>query len=94
MLNLQETFEKYSDDEFIKFERVENKFSKRSDLHAFILLDKILPGESDIVEAAEHDEIYLGVDEEELAKVITEEQVLELVRSGVSYGEYGLYMIR
>ncbi len=35
-------YEKY-EDEFLRFERVENKFSQRHDLHAFILLDKIMP---------------------------------------------------
>jgi hypothetical protein len=39
----------------------------------------------DMVSAAEHDEIWLDVDCEELAKVITEDQVLELTRCGVHY---------
>lgn len=67
------------------FDSVINKSSKRSDLHAFILLDKLIPIKQDIISAAEHDVVYLGVDIEELAKVITEEQIVELVACGVSY---------
>jgi hypothetical protein len=83
-MDLHEVFEKHNDD-FIKFERVENKKSQRPDLHAFLLLDELCPGTMDMVSAAEHDEIWLDVDCEELAKVITEDQVLELTRCGVHY---------
>ncbi len=38
-----------------------------------------------MVSAAEHDEILLDVDLEELAKVATEEQIVELIRCGVRY---------
>ena len=75
-------------DEFLKFERIENKRSNRPDLHAFLLLDELCPGDSDMVDGAAHDEIFLGVSLEELAKVITEEQVIELVRCGVRHSEY------
>ncbi len=79
-----EQYEKYND-EFLKFDRVENKTSKRADLHAFNLLDKLVPGDCDIVCSAEHDEIWLDVRPEELSKVATEEQIIELIRCGVRY---------
>jgi hypothetical protein len=91
MLNLEEMFEKH-EDEFLKFDRVQNKRSKRQDLHAFLLLDELVPGDNDIVSCAEHDEIYLGVDCGELAEVITEEQVIELSRCGVRPGRDCLCM--
>jgi hypothetical protein len=78
-------FKKYRDGEYIKFERVENKLSNRPDLHAFLLLDKLVPGKSDMVSAAEHDEIWLDVEPSALAEVVTEAQILELVRCGVRY---------
>jgi hypothetical protein len=81
---LENLFETH-DDEFLKFEKVKNKTSKRSDLHAFTLLDKLCPGKSDMVAAAEHDEIFLDVELEDLAKVVTEEQIIELIRCGVRY---------
>ena len=73
------------EDEFLKFERIENKTSNRADLHAFNLLDKLVPGHLDIVAAAEHDQIWLEVSPKELSKVATEEQIIELIRCGVFY---------
>jgi hypothetical protein len=82
-----------SDDEYIKFERVENKRSSRPDLHAFMLLAELVPGDMDIVCSAEHDEIYLQPDIADLVKAgITREQVVELARCGVRTGDYGLCM--
>lgn len=80
-MNVQELFEKY-EDEYHKFDLVQNKLSQRADLHAFLLLDLIVPGKCDIVSSAEHDEIWLGVSLEELESA-TEEQILELIRCGV-----------
>lgn len=79
-----EQYNKYND-EFLKFDRVQNKASNRADLHAFILLDKLVPGKHDIVCSAEHDEIWLDVSPEDLSKVATEEQIIELIRCGVRY---------
>lgn len=70
-------------DDFLKFDRVENKFSKRADLHAFTLLDALVPDSGDIVSAAEHDKIWIGVNLDELEKIITEDQVVDLIRCGV-----------
>jgi len=82
-MDAQEKFEKF-DDDFCKFDRVENKTSKRPDLHAFMLLDRLFPGDYDIVSAASHDEIWLDVDSDQIEN-LTEEQVLELTRCGVRY---------
>jgi len=85
-MNLQEIWDKHSDgdgDEFLKFDRVQNKMANRPDIHAFMLLDKLVPGTSDMVSAAEHDEIWLTVSPEELEKAATEEQIVELIRCGV-----------
>lgn len=72
-------------DEFLKFERVEPKRSARRDLHAFLLLDELVPGARPIVSAAEHDEVFLGVNPNDLATVVTPDQFIELVRCGVRY---------
>ncbi len=82
--NIEEVFDKH-DDEYIEFERVKNKLSSRKDIHAPILLNQLVPGTRDMVSAAEHDEFYLDVDVEELAKVATEKQIVELIRCGVRY---------
>jgi hypothetical protein len=88
---LKDLFDKY-DDQYSHFERVEHKRSQRADLHAFLLLDKLVPGDKDIVSCAEHDEVYLSVPLEQLAAVITEDQVIELVRCGVRCDQNGLCM--
>lgn len=85
---LAELFERYTDDgEYLEFDNIENPKSKRPDLNAFILLDSLVPGTQDIVSCAEHDEFWLEVSPEEVAKVATPEHILELVRCGVCYDD-------
>lgn len=85
MIDLEETFERLNDD-YLKFERVENKLHSRPDLCAFLLLDKLIPNAGrGMVCAAEHDEIFLDADCEKLAEVATEEDILTLTRCGVHY---------
>lgn len=92
MENIEEVFDKF-DKEFLKFDRIQDKRSNRPDLHAFLLLDSLLPSNKDIVASASHDEIYLDVEIDELAESgITEEQICDLVRCGVRVGDYGLCM--
>jgi len=90
---LEECFEKF-DKESHKFDRIEKKFSTRPDLHAFILLDKLIPSDFDIITAAEHDEIYLDGNLEVLAFVATEDDIRDLIRCGVMLNESAscLYM--
>ena len=82
--DLHDKFELVNDD-YSKFELVENKRSSRPDLHAFLVLDEIFTSNGrDIVAAATHDVIYLDVDGDELVKLMDSE-ILELVRCGVMY---------
>lgn len=83
-LDLHAAFEA-ANDEYIRFERIENPRCKRPDLHAFLLLNELVPGEGDIISASEHDEFYLDVDCDELAKVATQDHIIELSRCGVRY---------
>jgi len=89
MLNLEEVFEKH-EDEFLQFARIEPKEfpTERSDLYAFLLLDRLIPGKSDMVAGAEHDEIYLETDLTQLADSATEEDIITLIRCGVRLGNY------
>ena len=92
MDEIEALFEKH-ESEFLEFSRVENKRSNRPDLHAFLLLDSIVSGTTDIIDAAEHDEIYFSVTPEDLtAACITEDQVIELRRCGVRISEGSLSM--
>lgn len=83
---LSEMFKKY-DDEFLKFESIESPANERPDLCAFLILDQLAPGSSDMVTTAEHDKIYLEVEPEDLAKVITESDIRDLIRCGIMYDE-------
>lgn len=96
MKTIQELLAFYGTDdvsiEFLEFDKIENKFSNRPDVHAFILLDKLLPGKRDILGAAEHDQVWLDIEIKELLKVATTEQLIELHRCGVTCGAEGLCM--
>jgi hypothetical protein len=82
--NIEDRFEAVEDD-YRMFERVCNKNSRRPDLHAFILLDKLSSGVTrDIISAASHDVIFLDVDADKIES-LTDSQILELVQCGVMY---------
>jgi hypothetical protein len=92
-----EAFEAASDRPHTGIFQCDGRFgTKRNDLHAFMLLESILPGAPntsgyvmDMVGAAEHDRIYLDVNLEKLAEVITKEQIEELESCGVQADENG-----
>lgn len=90
MKKLHDRFEKFND-EFLAFERVETKRSQRPDLHAFLLLDELFPGNTDMVCSAQHDEIWLEVDNQQLA-TLSDDQLIELIRCGVRHDGYGACM--
>jgi len=92
-MTIHERFEQF-EGEFLKFDRVKNKRSKRPDLHAFIVLDELFPDTRDMVSGAEHDEIFLSVDLGEFHAKVSDDHILELVRCGVLVTEYkclGMY---
>lgn len=83
---MMELFEEYSETDFLKFNLVENKRSHRCDLHAFLLLEVLVPpheGAYHMIGGAEHDEIWLDVNIEKLADVALPFHIRELVRCGV-----------
>ena len=71
--------------EYLKFEAIVNPMHTRPDLCAFLMLAALVPGEGDLVSAAEHDIIYLDTNCEKLAGVITSDEVRDLHRCGVSF---------
>lgn len=92
-IDIAEEYEKLEDVR-LEFEDIENKLSTRPDIHAFILLNQLLPGNRDMVSAAEHDQIWLDVDLEALAQVATVDHIRQLEACGVHYdgGYDSLYM--
>lgn len=86
-MTLEERFEKFNND-YLKFEKIESPLHRRPDLCAFLLLDSLSNASTagkDIISAAEHSIIYLAVDMEDLASRITDAQIHDLTRCGVSY---------
>jgi len=81
------------EDEFLKFDRVENKRHPRRDLHAMLLMAEILPSIRNIISAAEHNKVWFECGELDNNKEyetlwpITEDQVVELLRCGVSFDD-------
>ncbi len=70
------------------------KLHKRKDLSGFLLLDKICARIPDnnksksFISASEHDVVYLSVDVEEIAEVITEEEIHALIASGILFSSH------
>jgi hypothetical protein len=76
-------FEKHENTEYNYPECVKNKHSQRPDLNALMLLDELFPGSKDIIAYASHHQITLSMRPKDLAKVATEDQVIELIRCGL-----------
>lgn len=91
-MNLDNVFDKFNDD-YGNFADVTEKLHNRPDLCAFLILDRLVPGKSDMVDSAEHDEISLEVDTDALAAVATEEDIQNLVRCGVGFSNEG-YLLK
>lgn len=83
-IDLTTTFEKHNG-EYLKFENVRDKLCSRPDLHAFMLLNQLVPSGRDIIVSAEHDEIWLDIPTDYLSEVATEEQICDLIRCGIRY---------
>jgi len=65
---------------------------KPRDLAAFEKLNRLVPGCQQIVIGTGQDEFLLGIDPDDLAKVATEEDIIELSRLGVMYNETESYL--
>lgn len=87
-------FERHGETEYIEFHKVVNPLSTRPDLCAFLILDRLCPGTSDLISASEHDTFYLDIDLDSLS-AITDDDILTLVRCGVMYDDDldSLYML-
>jgi hypothetical protein len=82
--DLHAEFEKYND-EYIKFELIENPRHRRQDLCAFLMLDDLLGGGGGVVSSAGHDEIFIKFDCGDLREKATPDFIRDLVRCGVRY---------
>jgi hypothetical protein len=87
VVDLKKEFDKYIDMRGNRFETIKEPLHRRPDMCAFLLLDRLVPTDGDMVGAAEHDQIWLNVDCEKLAEVATEEDIRMLDACGVFLDE-------
>lgn len=86
--DLKEFFDRHSDAEYLKFDRVENPLHARPDIHAFLLLDMLAPEPGrNMVCSACHDKFYLEPYPDKVLATATEENLIDLIRCGVMYSE-------
>ena len=85
--SLRERFDRY-EDEFLRFEKVENPRHPRPDVCAFLILHDLAPDKGDMVSGAEHDEIFIDVSPDALDAAASDADILTLVRCGVRLDSY------
>ena len=85
MINFKEIYERLSDSEYLKFDKIQNPKSTAKDVSAFVLLAELFPDKYRIVSAATRSEIFLSVGVQELNEKATKEQAVDLIRCGVRY---------
>lgn len=81
----------YHDQAYLCFDDIKDKLHHRPDIHAFILLDQLTPGDMNIITGAEHGEIFLDTDIEKFCAIATEEHILDLIRCGVRLFDGGYF---
>jgi hypothetical protein len=90
---IEKLFEQFGNNFELEFDNIKNKLSNRPDLHAFLLLDSLISGNENIISNAQHDQYWLCFELEDIAKIITKEQIEELVCCGVHIEEDGFVLM-
>ena len=91
-MTLEQRFHSLSDDNFLEFDMVKDKLSNRMDLHVLMTLDKWFPspaGDDILFDNKRSDDVGLCVSKEN-AESMTDDQIVELIRCGVSCRDYYL----
>lgn len=90
----EKLFKEYDEKDYGEFTLIQDPPSKRHDLCAFLLLDKLVPESAygdglatEILAASGHDESWLDVNMDCLRERITAADILYLVRCGIRYDE-------
>jgi hypothetical protein len=93
-MKVRELFQKH-DKEFGHFERIEDSPCKRPDLYAMTILDRLCPGEGDLIVRTDFDSFTFSISVDQLEGVATEEDIITLIRCGVTFyscGDNALFM--
>lgn len=85
-MTLQERFEQ-ANEFYLKArqEDVAPQMTSRKDIAAFCLLDRLIPGDKDLIGGADHDIVFLDVDLDKLNENASDDDIECLVRCGVHY---------
>lgn len=89
---LEKFFEKFTEDEFLLFEKVENKRSRFPEIHAILLLEERFPPNKkdefnpNAISCIQFPEIALTFIPHNKMK-LTENDIIELIRCGISYNK-------
>jgi hypothetical protein len=84
MINLEALFDEHHEDEFLDTESLDI-VTLCYDLYAISLLQELAPATSCILSGVRGERLYFSTDVVDLSKVITESQVITLIRCGVMY---------
>lgn len=94
MSSVRELFQKH-DKEFGHFERIKDPPCKRPDLYAMTILDRLCPGDDDLIVRTDFESFTLSISVDQLEGIATEEDIITLIRCGVTFyecGDYALFM--
>lgn len=91
MIDVKELFEKHNE-EFLKFDRIEEPLVDAPDLCAMLYMTNFLTTEQcechhNIILYSEHDEIFFSIDVDYFSEIASEFDVIYLIRCGVRYSE-------
>ena len=81
---VRELFLKHTE-EFCRFERIENPPYKRPELYAMTILDRLCPGEGDLIIRTDFDSFTFSISVDQSEGVATEEDIITLIRCGVTF---------
>jgi len=83
--DLIDFLEENNDSDFCKFEKIKNPLFKQSDLQALFIFNQILPEHGDFICSTNHYGIFFSVSPKDISKKASKEQILDLLRCGISY---------
>ena len=93
---LEDLFDKH-EDEYLNFEKIPKAQRRhhRPDICAFIFIDEKMPGKGDIISGSRFDEytIDAGPENYDDPWPLTEDDVIYLLRCGISWQDGGLYSL-
>lgn len=83
-MKLHDRFKQFAED-YLEFKEAKNPRSPRPDVHVLIMLAEMFPADRDLISAAEHDQYWLDVDCDEFNKLVTDDQLRDMIRAGLMH---------